>query len=146
MSNLTLRRSVITAATLLSLFGGAVAIRAAAGWTAASGPLEQPPNPAALVTQLKNERAHASALADELAQVVARAQELRSALDAAQTKAATDAQTATDLAAQLAAAEKKLASLQGQLGAGGGAATSGGGGAGAPAGGATGEPSEPGDD
>lgn len=60
MSNLTLRRSVITAATLISLFGGAVAIRAAAGWTAASGPLEEPPNPAALVTQLKNERAHAA--------------------------------------------------------------------------------------
>jgi len=133
MSNLTLRRSVVTAATLLSIFGGAVAIRAAAGWTAANVPLEQPPNPAALVTQLKNERAHASALADELGQVVARAQELRTALEAAQAKAATDAQTATDLAAQLAAAERKLASLQAQLAGGARTATSGGGTTTAPA-------------
>lgn len=146
MSNLTLRRSIITAATLLSLFGGAVAIRAAAGWTAASGPLEQPPNPAALVTQLKNERAHAAALSDELEQVVARAQELRAALEAAQAKAATDAQTAIDLATQLAAAEKKLASLQAQMTAATARRASSTSGAAAPAPVAPGEPSEPGDD
>ena len=107
MSNLTLRHSIVTVATVLSLFGGAVAIRAAAGWTASSGPLVQPPNAAALVDQLKNERSHAEALANELGQVVARAQELRTALEAAQAKAAVDAQSATRLAAQLGAAEKE---------------------------------------
>jgi len=117
VSNLTLRRSVVVAATVISLFGGALAIRAAAGWTAAAGPLEQPPNPAALVTQLKNEKAHAAALADELGQVVAQARDLRAALEAAQAKALTDSQTATDLAAQLAEAEAKLVSLQAQMAA-----------------------------
>ncbi|MDH4334877.1 MAG: hypothetical protein OEW24_06410 [Chloroflexota bacterium] len=115
-SNLPLRRSLIVLAVLASLLGSAVAIRAAAGWTASLA-LDPPPDPAQLVTDLQNERAHASALSDELAQVLAGAGELRAALEAAQAKAEADAGTATQLAEQLAAAEAKLAQLERQMAA-----------------------------
>jgi hypothetical protein len=115
MSNLTLRRSVIIVATMASLFVGAVAIRAAAGWTASVAPLEQPPDPAALVSQLKGDHARADAVADELSQVLGRADELHAALIAAQEKAAADALSAEDLARRLAEASQKLAMLQSQM-------------------------------
>jgi Skp family chaperone for outer membrane proteins len=117
MSALTLRRSLVILATVASLFGGAVAIRAAAGWTASSAPLTAPPDPAALVAKLQDEKAHADAIAKELAQVVSKATELQDALTAAQEKAATDAESAADLAAQLAVAQKRLATLERQLAA-----------------------------
>jgi hypothetical protein len=117
MSSLTLRRSIVILATVASLFGGAVAIRAAAGWTAVAAPLAAPPDPAALVTALQNEKARADAIASELSQVVGKAGELHDALAAAQQKAATDAKSAADLAAKLAAAQKRLATLQAQLSA-----------------------------
>lgn len=135
MSNLMLRRSVVVVATVASLFAGAVAIRAAAGWTAAVAPLEQPPDPAALVSQLKDEHSRADAVTDELSQMLSRAAELQAALTAAQDKASTDTQSAADLATRLAEAQAKLANLQRQMAAAasqpsGGAAPGAGGGGG----------------
>jgi Skp family chaperone for outer membrane proteins len=115
MSSLTLRRSLVIVATVASLFGGAVAIRAAAGWTASAAPLTAPPDPAALVARLRDEKARADAIGQELSQVVSRAAELQDALAAAQAKAATDAKAAAVLAGQLAAAQQRLATLQTQL-------------------------------
>jgi uncharacterized membrane-anchored protein YhcB (DUF1043 family) len=115
MSNLTLRRSLVILATVASLFGGAVAIHAAAGWTASLAPLTAPPDPAALVAKLQDEKARADAVGKELLQVVNRASELQDALTAARQKAASDAKSAARMAAQLAAAQARLATLQRQL-------------------------------
>ena len=115
MSSLAMRRSLITVVTIASVFGGAVAIRAAAGWTAGSAPLSQPPDAAALVGKLQDEKARADAVAAQLRQVLDRSVELENALRVAQEKVATDAVSAQALAAQLAAAEAKLATLQRQL-------------------------------
>jgi len=115
MSSLTLRRSIVILATVASIFGGAVAIRAAAGWVASSAPLAAPPDPATLVGQLRNEKARADAITEELSQVVDRATQLQDALAAAKAKAESDATAATTLAAQLAAAQQRLAVLEKQL-------------------------------
>lgn len=115
MCSVTLRRSLVLLATVASIFGGAVAIRAAAGWTATSAPLASPPDPTALVAKLKDEKARADAITQELSQVVDRAAQLQSALAAAQAKAATDAESAAALAVQLAAAQQRLAALERQL-------------------------------
>ena len=115
MSNLTLRRSLVILATVASVFGGAVAIRAAAGWTASTAPLAAPLDPAVLVARLQDEEAHADAIAQELAQVVDRSAELQDALTAAEAKAAADADSAAGLSARLAAAQKRLATLEKQL-------------------------------
>ena len=115
MSSLTLRRSLVILATVVSVFGGAVAIRAAAGWTASSAPLAAPPDPATLVAKLQDEKARADAITQELSQVVEHASELQSALAAAKAKADADARAASGLAAQLAAAQKRLAALEKQL-------------------------------
>ena len=118
MSSLTLRRSLVILATVASIFGGAVAIRAAAGWTASSAPLAAPPDPATLVWQLQNEKARADAITQELSQVVDRATQLQDALTAAKARADADAKAAAGLAGQLAAAQKRLAALEKQLGQG----------------------------
>lgn len=115
MSSLTLRRSIVVLATVASIFGGAVAIRAAAGWTALSAPLAAPPDPATLVAQLRTEKARADAITAELSQVVDRAAQLQDALAAAKAKADSDAKAAAGLASQLAAAQKRLTALERQL-------------------------------
>jgi hypothetical protein len=115
MSSLTLRRSLVVLTTVASIFGGAVAIRAAAGWTATTAPLAAPPDPGALVAKLNDEKARADAITQELSQVVDRAAQLQSALGAAQAKAATGAESAAALAAQLAVAQQRLATLERQL-------------------------------
>jgi septal ring factor EnvC (AmiA/AmiB activator) len=115
MSSLTLRRSLVILATVASVFGGAVAIRAAAGWTGSSAPLAAPLDAAALVARLQDEKARADAITQELSQVVDRATQLQEALAAAEAKASVDAQSAADLAAQLASAQRRLATLERQL-------------------------------
>jgi hypothetical protein len=142
MSSLTLRRSIVVLATVASIFGGAVAIRAAAGWTALSAPLGAPPDPATLVAQLRNEKARADAITAELSQVVDRATQLQDALAAAKAKADADAKAAAGLAAQLASAQRRLAVLEKQLTQQ--ASTSGGSGGSAPT--ATPRPTERDDD
>lgn len=115
MSSLTLRRSLVILATIASLFGGAAAIHAAAGWTASVAPLTAPPNPVVLVAKLRSEKARAEAISQELSQVVSKAAELRDALRVAQEKAATTAAAAAVLSAKLAAAQQRLATLESQL-------------------------------
>jgi peptidoglycan hydrolase CwlO-like protein len=116
MSSLSLRRSIVVLVAIASLFGGAAVIRAAAGWTAEAAPLsDEPPDPVTLVSQLRAEQAHAGLLADQLTEVTSQANELKAALEAAQAKAQGDAASADELAAQLASAQARLASLEKQL-------------------------------
>jgi septal ring factor EnvC (AmiA/AmiB activator) len=117
MSALSVRRSIIVLVAIASLFGGAVVIRAAAGWAADASLSKAPPDPAQLVGQLEAEQAYAASLAEQLGQVTAKANELRTALEAAQSKASSDAASADDLAAQLQAAKERLATLEAQLAA-----------------------------
>jgi len=118
MSSLSLRRSIVVLVTVASLFGGAAVIRAAAGWTVDAAPLgEKPPDAATLVANLQAEQTRAAGLSDQLSQVTARATDLQAALEAAQEKATTDAASADDLAAQLASAKSRLATLESQLAA-----------------------------
>ena len=145
MPSLTLRRSIVVVATVASIFGGAVAIRAAAGWTALSAPLNAPPDPATLVSQLGNEKARADAITSELSQVVDRAAQLQDALAAAKAKAESDAKAAAGLAAQLAAAQARLAALEKQLAQQAGSSSGGSGGSGAAAASPPAQTPEPGD-
>ena len=113
MSSLSRRRSVVVVVTLACVLAAATAIRLAADWTVSAAPLtERPPDAAELVANLQQERARADALSVELEQVVTQSDELRAALLAAQGKAGKDAETAAELAEQLATARARLASLE----------------------------------
>lgn len=116
MSSLQIRRAIVVLGAVLVLYGGAFAIRSAAGWSGQSQPLaEPPPDAAALVAQLVDEQARAEQLAARLQQATAHSRELADALAAATDKAAHDTQSARRLARQLDAARGKLLELQRQL-------------------------------
>jgi len=115
MSALSVRRSIIVLVAVASLFGGAAVIRAAAGWAADASLSKAPPDAAQLVGQLEAEQAYAASLSEQLQQVTTKANELRSALEAAQSKAQSDAASADDLSAQLEAAQARLKTLEAQL-------------------------------
>lgn len=118
MSSLRIRRAIVFLAAIAALYGGALAIRSAAGWSGQSAPLaEAPPDPAVLVGQLVDERARAQQLAGQLDEATARSAELEAALAAATAKAGHDARAADRLVRQLEAARAKLADLQDQLAA-----------------------------
>jgi hypothetical protein len=118
MSSLRIRRALVFLAAVACLYGGALAIRSAAGWTGQTKPLaEAPPDAAALVAQLVDERDRAAQLTVELQQASARSDELQTALAGAIAKAGHDARSARKLARQLDAAQQKLAQLQAQLAA-----------------------------
>lgn len=117
MSALSVRRSIIVLVAIASLFGGAAVIRAAAGWAADASLSKAPPDAAQLVGQLEAEQAYAASLAEQLQQVTTKADELRTALEAAQEKAGSDAASADDLSAQLEAAQARLKTLEAQLAA-----------------------------
>jgi len=117
MSALSVRRSIIVLVAVASLFGGAAVIRAAAGWAADASLSKAPPDAAQLVGQLEAEQAYAASLSEQLQQVTTKANELRSALEAAQSKAQSDAASADDLSAQLEAAQARLKTLEAQLAA-----------------------------
>jgi hypothetical protein len=116
MLPLPIRRAIVFVAAVAALYGGAFAIRSAAGWTGQSQPLaEAPPDAAALVAQLVDERGRAQPLSGQLQQAMARSQELEDALAAATSKAAHDAKSAQHLASQLDSARARLEELQRQL-------------------------------
>ena len=116
MLSLTVRRALVFVIAVVALYGGAFAIRSAAGWTGQSKPLaEAPPDAAALVAQLVDERARAQQLSAQLAGAMARSQQLEDALAAATSKAAHDARSAEHLANELDSARSRLEQLQRQL-------------------------------
>ncbi len=118
MSNPRLRRSVVAASVVASLFVAAFTIRLAASWTAGTAPLSsRPPDPAQLLGQLQAQEARAADLTSQLEQVSSQSEELRTALEAARQKATDDASVAEQLTLQLEQARTKLQALQSQLAA-----------------------------
>lgn len=113
---LALRRRLVFGGVLLSLAFGAVTIRAAAEWTAASAPLSAAPVSAeTLGARLADERARSAALETALRDLTAQTAQLRAALDAAEGRVEGDAGTAADLRERLAAANEKLVTLQASI-------------------------------
>lgn len=115
---LILRRAAIVVAVVGSLVLGAATIRAASQWTASEAPLAAPPVTVETVSaQLAAERQRSADLESRLGSMTGQATELQAALDAANAQIQTDTATAGDLQKRIAAAKKKLATLNRQIAA-----------------------------
>lgn len=113
MFKLVLRRIVVVVGVVLSLTVGALAVRAASDWTAASAPLAVEPISARTLTQrLVDEQARSAALESQLDALLQQSRDLTAALQAADDRAAADTKTAQDLQAKLVEAKAKLTALQ----------------------------------
>jgi septal ring factor EnvC (AmiA/AmiB activator) len=113
---LMIRRNLVIVGVVSALVLGVATVRAAAVWTAASAPLEEPP--AALSSMrdaLAQEKERSAALEQQLTDLTQASNDLAAALTAARTQVATDSQTADTLRASLAAAQQKLAKLEAAL-------------------------------
>lgn len=110
------RRGVVVLGLLAVIALGAITVRAAAAWTAASTPPSAPPVSVATITdQLAAEQARSADLEARLEDLAARAIELTDALKAANDRVVADAATADTLRAELATARKALTRVQGQV-------------------------------
>jgi len=110
---IAVRRSTTLVAVMLAVALGFLAIRVAAAWTANAAPLEVAPvSVETLRAQLDAERTHSAQLSSELRRLMAQSAELNAALDAADSQIANDADHADQLSMDLAAAKKKLRSLE----------------------------------
>ena len=112
---LALRRIAVTAGVAACLVLGAATIRAAAVWTADNAPLDKPISVQSLANDLAIEQARSISLAERLDGVSTQAAGLRDAIGAAALQVSTDQKTADDLKARLAAAQKKLKTLNKQI-------------------------------
>ena len=120
MSETTPRRSLVAIVAVVTLLGAAAVVRAASVWTASNATLDAKPADAQVLSQqLRDEQARSANLLNQLSALTDRADQLAQALQAAEANSAADAQTATQLAAKLKAAQAKLAGLQAQLAAAG---------------------------
>lgn len=118
MPDLFLRRAAVTVVVLLALLAGGVAIRFAATWTQEAAALtDRPATAAELRLQLEAEHAQADALRARLRTMSGQVGDLGAALEGARADARAQADTAATLAAQLEAAEAKLAELERTLAA-----------------------------
>ncbi len=118
MSANTPRRGLVALVAVLSLLGAVAVVRGATAWTTTNATLSAKPDDAqTLASRLRDEQARSDALRAQLDQVNAQANQLVDALKVAQDKANADADTAAALAAQLKAAQGKLAALQAQAAA-----------------------------
>jgi chromosome segregation ATPase len=108
-----LRRGIVTAGVAGSLALGAVTVRAAAEWTAASAPLTvAPESVASLQARLAAEHERTLALQAQLEQLRTDAAGLSTALSAADGRIADDATLAASLKQRLAAAQTRLKALE----------------------------------
>lgn len=108
-----LRRPAIVLGVVLTLFASAATIRAAAAWTAANSALDsKPPSVESLQSALVAEQARSEALQARLDELITRTTDLASALEAARTRIAADADQAVALRADLETASAKLKSLE----------------------------------
>ncbi len=113
---LVIRRNLVVAGVVASLVLGAATVRAAALWTAASAPLEQPPAALASIRQaLDQERARSAAIEQQLADLSKASDDLAAALAAAPAQVTSDSSTASGLRTSLLAAQAKLAQLEAAL-------------------------------
>ena len=107
------RRSTTLIAVILIVALGFLAIRVAAAWTANAAPLEVAPvSVETLNAQLDAERSRSAQLSSELQRLTSQSVDLNTALEAARTQIAQDADHAAKLSKDLASAKKKLRSLE----------------------------------
>jgi hypothetical protein len=113
-----LRRVLVVAGVVASLFVGALSIEAAAVWTRAAAPPAAPAvTVASLQTQLDAERRRSASLGDQLRTMDAGSQELAAGLAAADARIAADLKAAQAMSADLAATKKQLTALKSQMAA-----------------------------
>jgi peptidoglycan hydrolase CwlO-like protein len=110
---LFMRRTIVVAGVVAALLVGAVSIRAAGEWTAASAPLAVPPaSLTSIDAALQAEQDRSANLEAQLKSLESASSDLAAALQAAQEKITSDAATAATLRQNLASAQAKLKSLQ----------------------------------
>lgn len=113
---LVVRRIAIFAACLLAIAGVVVVVRTAAVLRADAAPLVAPPVSAEqIAAEIDAESARATDLAAALAELETRAGGLDQGLTAVGDQMTADSHTAEQLRADIAAAQERLATLQGQL-------------------------------
>ncbi len=118
ITSLPLRRLLTTIGVVLALLLGFGTIRATAAWTAASAPLTVAPvSVSALQDQLATEQARSDALREQLSALIAQSADLAAALEAAETRIASDATEASRLTKELKSAKKRLATLEAAIAA-----------------------------
>ncbi len=116
MNRRRIRRVFVLVGVVASLAMGAVTVRGAAAWTAGSAPLAVPPTSAdAVAARLADEEARSSDLQRQLDALRGDSAQLVAALDAAQAQIASDGDAAAGLRARLAAAQKRLATLEASI-------------------------------
>jgi peptidoglycan hydrolase CwlO-like protein len=99
-----------------ALLLGFVAIRAASAWTAEAAPLvASPASATSIEARLTDEQARSSELQDRLRAISGQTDQMAAALQAAQERIASDAEHAAQLTSDLAAANKKLQTLQASI-------------------------------
>ena len=114
----TFRRLLVTLGVVASLIAAGATIRAASLWAASQAPLTVAPVSVDSVRQaLAQEKSRSAVLEDQIAGLQASAIDLQGALQTARERLATDAATADELRASLAAAQDKLAKLEAALAA-----------------------------
>ena len=112
------RRAAVLAMTLAVVGVGAMTVKVAADWRAASAPLDAVPVAvSSLDAQLASETDRAVTLASQVSDVAGQLETLRTAVDEASQHVSGDADTATKMKADLAATTARLADLQAQLAA-----------------------------
>ena len=116
ITSIRTRRLVTVVGVIAALLLGYGSIKAAAAWTAASAPLTVAPIPvAAIQDRLLVEQARSADLQTQLQALAAQSVEMTAALEAAQTRIATDTEHAKALAKELKDAKKKLAKLEASI-------------------------------
>lgn len=111
-----IRRQLVLVGVIVSLVLAGTAVRAASLWTAQSAPLAQPPSSIqSIESALSSEQARSAALQGQLDALRTSSQDLVTALATANDRVTIDQATADTLRTSLAAAQKKLASLEAAL-------------------------------
>jgi septal ring factor EnvC (AmiA/AmiB activator) len=110
------RRAIVLGATIAVVGMAIGTVRVAADWRAADAPLDVAPVGLDTINaQLVSEQERTGALTDEIGSVATQIADLQAALTAANGQVAGDTDSAESLQAALAAAQRKLKTLQGQL-------------------------------
>jgi septal ring factor EnvC (AmiA/AmiB activator) len=114
--NRMLRRGLVLGASIAVIVAAAGTVKVAADWRAADAPLDVAPVGVETINaRLVSETDRAGVLAEEIDTVAAQIDDLRSAVASADQQVTDDTEGAQALQAELAAAAKKLETLQGQL-------------------------------
>ena len=116
MLKLLVRRALVVAGVAAAIVVGGASIQAAAAWTAATAPLNDPPaSLTSIQASLDQEQARSAALEEQLRTLEAASADLAAPPDSAKGQVASDTATAEGLRASPSAAQTKLAQLDAAL-------------------------------